>query len=61
MTELARFGDLNNAAVVVTNQVSSTAAFFGDPTKPIGEICGTHFKIQSLLRRGKAGSVFADS
>ena len=37
MTELARFGDLNNAAVVVTNQVSSNpAAFFGDPTKPIG-------------------------
>ena len=35
--QAARFGDLHNAAVVVTNQVSSNpAAFFGDPTKPAG-------------------------
>ena len=57
MTELARFGDLNNAAVVVTNQVSSNpAAFFGDPTKPIGgNIVGHTSKFRVYLRRGKAG------
>ena len=57
MTELARFGDLNNAAVVVTNQVSSNpAAFFGDPTKPIGgNIVGHTSKFRIYLRRGKAG------
>ena len=57
MTELASFGDLNNAAVVVTNQVSSNpAAFFGDPTKPIGgNIVGHTSKFRVYLRRGKAG------
>jgi len=57
MTELASFGDLNNAAVVVTNQVSSNpAAFFGDPTKPIGgNIVGHTSKFRIYLRRGKAG------
>ena len=57
MAELARFGDLHNAAVVVTNQVSSNpAAFFGDPTKPIGgNIVGHTSKFRIYLRRGKAG------
>jgi len=57
MKELARFGDLHNAAVVVTNQVSSNpAAFFGDPTKPIGgNIVGHTSKFRIYLRRGKAG------
>ena len=37
MHDLLKFGDLYNAAVVVTNQVMSKPdAFFGDPTKPIG-------------------------
>jgi DNA repair protein RadA len=35
--ELLRFGDAYNAAVVVTNQVSSRPdVLFGDPTRPIG-------------------------
>lgn len=35
--EIQRFGDLNNAVVLLTNQVmSNPGAFFGDPTKPIG-------------------------
>ena len=57
MKELARFGDLYNAAVVVTNQVlSNPAAFFGDPTKPIGgHIVGHTSKFRIYLRRGKAG------
>ena len=57
MSALARFGDLHNAAVVVTNQVSSNpAAFFGDPTKPIGgNIVGHTSKFRIYLRRGKAG------
>ena len=57
MHELARFGDLQNAAVVVTNQVHAKPdAFFGDPTRPIGgHIVGhtSHFRI--YLRKGKAG------
>ena len=58
MSSLARFGDLHNAAVVVTNQVSSNpAAFFGDPTKPIGgNIVGHTSKFRIYLRRGKQGS-----
>jgi DNA repair protein RadA len=57
MSALARFGDLHNAAVVVTNQVSSNpAAFFGDPTKPIGgNIVGHTSKFRIYLRKGKAG------
>ncbi|MHC1574133.1 MAG: DNA repair and recombination protein RadA, partial [Candidatus Syntropharchaeales archaeon] len=35
--EVLRFADLNNAVVMVTNQVQAKPdAFFGDPTKPIG-------------------------
>ncbi|MEF8838842.1 MAG: DNA repair and recombination protein RadA, partial [Haloarculaceae archaeon] len=35
--DLMRVGDLNNTAVVVTNQVASNPdSFFGDPTQPIG-------------------------
>ena len=57
MTELARFGDLHNCVIAVTNQVSSNpAAFFGDPTKPIGgNIVGHTSKFRIYLRRGKAG------
>ena len=35
--ELLRFSDMYNAAIVVTNQVSSRPdVLFGDPTRPIG-------------------------
>ncbi|MBC7110244.1 MAG: repair protein RadA [Archaeoglobi archaeon] len=35
--DLMRFGDIFNAAIVVTNQVQARPdVFFGDPTKPIG-------------------------
>jgi DNA repair protein RadA len=35
--DLMRFGDVNNAAICVTNQVQAKPdAFFGDPTRPIG-------------------------
>ena len=57
MHELARFGDLQNAAVAVTNQVHSKPdAFFGDPTRPIGgHIVGHTATFRIYLRRGKAG------
>ena len=43
MSALARFGDLHNAAVVVTNQVSSNpAAFFGDECPVIHPISAVH-------------------
>jgi DNA repair protein RadA len=35
--DLLRFGDVHNAAIMVTNQVHARPdAFFGDPTRPIG-------------------------
>ncbi len=35
--DLLRFGDIHNAAIMVTNQVHARPdAFFGDPTRPIG-------------------------
>ena len=49
---------MHNLVVNVTNQVSSDpAAFFGDPTKPIGGNIVAHastFRI--YLRKGKKGS-----
>ena len=55
MHELLRFGDLFNAAVVVTNQVMSKPdAFFGDPTKPIGgHIVGHTATFRLYLRKSK--------
>jgi DNA repair protein RadA len=55
MHELLRFGDLFNAAVVVTNQVMSKPdAFFGDPTKPIGgHIVGHTATYRLYLRKSK--------
>ncbi len=53
--EVLRFADLNNAVVMVTNQVMSKPdAFFGDPTKPIGgHILGHTATFRLYLRKSK--------
>jgi len=53
--DLMRFGDLYNAAVIVTNQVMAKPdAFFGDPTKPIGgHILGHTATFRIYLRKSK--------
>lgn len=57
MHDILRFGDLNNAAVAVTNQVQSKPdAFFGDPTRPIGgHIVGHTSTFRIYLRKSKGG------
>jgi len=54
---LQRAGDLNNLAVVVTNQVMSKPdTFFGDPTAPIGgHIVGHTSTFRLYLRKSKGG------
>lgn len=56
MHDLLRWGDLNNGAVCVTNQVSSKPdAFFGDPTRPIGgHIVGHTATFRIYLRKSKS-------
>lgn len=58
MHDLIKLADLHNLIVYVTNQVSSDpAAFFGDPTKPIGgNIVGHASAFRIYLRKGKKGS-----
>ncbi len=53
--ELLRFGDTYNAAIVVTNQVSSRPdVLFGDPTRPIGGNIVAHAATYRLyLRKSK--------
>jgi len=53
--EVLRFADLNNAVVMVTNQVQSKPdAFFGDPTKPIGgHVLGHTATFRLYLRKSK--------
>ena len=53
--DLMRVGDLNNTAVVVTNQVASNPdSFFGDPTQPIGgNILGHASTFRMYLRKSK--------
>jgi DNA repair protein RadA len=53
--ELLRFGDTYNAAIVVTNQVSSRPdILFGDPTRPIGgNIVGHAATYRIYLRKSK--------
>ena len=53
--ELLKFGDTYNAAVIVTNQVSSRPdILFGDPTRPIGGNIVAHASTYRLyLRRSK--------
>jgi len=55
MHDLLRWGDLNNGAVCVTNQVSAKPdAFFGDPTRPIGgHIVGHTATFRLYLRKSK--------
>ncbi len=50
-----RFGDLNNAVVMITNQVMVRPdAFFGDPTRPIGgHIVGHTATFRTYLRKSK--------
>lgn len=61
MHDLLNFATLNNAAIVVTNQVASKPdAFFGDPTRPIGgHIVGHTATFRIYLRKGKAGKRIA--
>ena len=61
MHDLLRFGDLNNAVVAVTNQVSAKPdAFFGDPTRPIGgHIVGHAATFRLYLRKSKGGKRIA--
>jgi DNA repair protein RadA len=54
--DLMRVGDLNNTAVIVTNQVAANPdSFFGDPTQPIGgHILGHSSTFRIYLRKSKA-------
>lgn len=57
MHDLQRLGGLHNAAIIVTNQVSSNPeSFFGDPTRPIGgHIVGHTSTFRIYLRKSKGG------
>lgn len=57
MHTLQRAGDLNNLAVIVTNQVMAKPdTFFGDPTVPIGgHIVGHTSTFRLYLRKSKGG------
>ena len=53
--DLMRFADLNNALILVTNQVMSKPdTFFGDPTKPVGgHVLGHTATFRLYLRKSK--------
>lgn len=55
MHSLLRFGDIHNAVIAVTNQVSAKPdAFFGDPTRPIGgHVVGHTATFRVYLRKSK--------
>jgi len=57
MHDLLKFGDVHNAVILVTNQVSAKPdAFFGDPTRPIGgHIVGHTATFRLYLRKSKGG------
>ncbi len=57
MHDLQRLAGINNAAVIVTNQVSAKPdAFFGDPTRAIGgHIVGHTSTFRIYLRKSKGG------
>lgn len=59
--DLLRFGDLYNAAIAVTNQVSARPdVFFGDPTTSIGgNIVGHASTYRIYLRKSKGGKRIA--
>jgi DNA repair protein RadA len=52
---LMRFADLNNALIMVTNQVMAKPdTFFGDPTKPVGgHVLGHTATFRLYLRKSK--------
>jgi DNA repair protein RadA len=57
MHELLRFGDLHNAVILVTNQVSARPdVFFGDPTKPIGGNIVAHTSTFRIYLRKSKGN-----
>ncbi|NYT01894.1 MAG: DNA repair and recombination protein RadA, partial [Methanosarcinales archaeon] len=53
--DLMRFADLNNALIMVTNQVMAKPdTFFGDPTKPVGgHVLGHTATFRLYLRKSK--------
>ncbi len=53
--DLMRFADINNALILVTNQVMSKPdTFFGDPTKPVGgHVLGHTATFRLYLRKSK--------
>ena len=61
MKELKKLADVNNAMVLVTNQVMSKPdAMWGDPTKPVGgHVVGHASTFRLYLRKSKAGSRIA--
>ncbi len=61
MKELKKLADVNNAMVLVTNQVMSKPdAMWGDPTKPIGGHVLAHASTFRLyLRKAKGGRMIA--
>ena len=61
LKELKQLADINNALVLVTNQVHSKPdAMWGDPTKPVGgHVVGHASTFRLYLRKSKAGSRIA--
>jgi len=53
--DLMRFADINNATILVTNQVMAKPdTFFGDPTKPVGgHVLGHTATFRLYLRKSK--------
>jgi DNA repair protein RadA len=61
LKELKKLADVNNALVLVTNQVMSKPdAMWGDPTKPVGgHVVGHASTFRIYLRKSKGGSRIA--
>ncbi len=56
--DLLRFGELFNAAIVVTNQVMAKPdAFFGDPTRPVGGHIVAHTATYRVYLRKSKGDL----
>jgi DNA repair protein RadA len=61
LKELKKLADINNALVLVTNQVQANpASMWGDPNKPVGgHIVGHASTFRLYLRKSKGGSRIA--
>ena len=61
LKELKKLADVNNALVLVTNQVQANpASMWGDPNKPVGgHIVGHASTFRLYLRKSKGGSRIA--